>query len=156
MPEIRADLAQYYRVKAMFESVLGRNAFMRVKDCGALSEWRDNYIRLLKAVDVASQATVEVCDVEWRNELKELLAHGIKSLSTVKTIDELHADVAATLGELAFLQLGFVPRKHYLLENVPLTARNWKLNPVRSIQYVQNAEQRTLQNRLSESKNSSK
>lgn len=152
MPDIRADLSQYYAAKALFEQILGRAAFMRVKDYGPLSAWRENYTKLLRAVGVAAEATVEVADIEWKQEVSELLTRGIKRLATAKSIDELHAAAAATLGELAFLQLGFVPKGHYRVANVPLTGRNWKMNPVRTVQYVQSSEQRATQKRLSESK----
>ena len=152
MPDIRADLSQYYAAKALFEQVLGRAAFMRVKDYGPLSAWRENYTKLLRAVGVVVEVTVEVADVEWKQEVSELLKHGIKRLTTAKSIDELHAAAAATLGELAFLQLGFVPRGHYRVANVPLIGRNWKMNPVRTVQYVQSAEQRAAQKCLSKSK----
>ena len=152
MPDIRADLSQYYAAKALFEKILGRAAFMRVKDYGPLSAWRENYTKLLCAVGVAAKATVDVADVEWKQEISELLTRGIKRLVTAKSIDELHAAAAATLGELAFLQLGFVPKGHCRVANVPLTGRNWKMNPVRTVQYVQSAEQRAAQKRLSKSK----
>jgi hypothetical protein len=152
MATIRADLSQYYAAKALFERILGRSAFMRVKDYGPLSAWRDNYTRLLRAIDVAAEATVEVVDDEWKQEVHKLLTHGMLRLKTAKAIDELHAAAAATLGELAFLQLGFVPRGHSRAERMPLSPRHWKMNPVRSVQYVQSTEQRATQNRLSKSK----
>jgi hypothetical protein len=151
MPTIRADLSQYYAAKALFERILGRSAFMRVKDYGSLSAWRENYARLLRAIGLAVEATVEVADVEWKQEVNELLAHGIKRLKTAKAIDELHACAAATLGELAFLQVGFVPRGHRRTDNIPLSTRHWRMNPVRTVQYVQSAEQRATQVRLSKS-----
>lgn len=152
MSNIRADLSQYYAAKALFEKILGRAAFMRVKDYGPLSAWRENYTKLLRSVGVAVEATVEVADVVWKQEVSDLLTHGIKRLTTAKSIDELHAAAAATLGELAFLQLGFVPRGHDRVANVPLIGRNWKMNPVRTVQYVQSAEQRAAQKCLSQSK----
>ena len=144
MSDIRADLSQYYAAKALFEDILGHSAFMRVKDYGPLSAWRVNYTRLLRAVGIAAEATVEIVDAEWKQEVEESLTHGIKRLKNAKSIDELHAAAAATLGQLVFLQLGFVP-SHYRFEAVPLVARNWKLNPVRTVQYVQSAEQRATQ-----------
>lgn len=152
MSIIRADLSQYYAAKALFEQILGQTAFMRVKDYGPLSAWRENYIKLLRAIDVASEATVEVVDAEWKQEVSGLLAHGCKRLQHAKSIDELHALVAATLGELAFLQLGFIPRGHRSADNIPLTSRNWKMDAVRTVQYVQSNEQRATQNRLSKLK----
>ena len=152
MSIIRADISQYYAAKALFEQVLGRTAFMRVKDYGPLSAWCENYIKLLRAVGVAAEATVEIVDAEWKKEVGDLLAHGCQRLRHVKSIDELHAVAAATLGELAFLQLGFVPRGRHSADNIPLTSRNWKMNAVRTVQYVQSNEQRATQQRLSRSK----
>jgi len=152
MSIIRADLSQYYPAKALFEQVLGRTAFMRGKDYGPLSAWRENYIKLLRAIDVAAEATVEIVDAEWKQEVSDLLAHGCQRLRHVKSIDELHAVAAATLGELAFLQLGFVPRGHHNTDNISLTSRNWKMDAVRTVQYVQSKEQRATQERLSKSK----
>lgn len=149
MSEIRADLSQYYASKALFERILGRAAFLQVKDHGTLSDWRKNYTKLLKAIAVSVNATVEVADTEWRQEVHALLSRGTERLAKAKSIDELHAAAAATLGELAFLQLGFVPRGHHRAENIPLASRNWKLDPVRTVQYVQSEEQRTTQKRLS-------
>ena len=145
---LRADLAQYYPAKALFELVLGRSALLRVKDCGSLSSWRSNYSRLLRAIGMAAAATVDVVDPEWHTQFSQLLAHGIRRIQGAEAIDELHAAVAATLGELSLLQLGFVPRGHYRLDVVPILPRNWRLNPVRTVQYVQSAEQRATQVRL--------
>jgi hypothetical protein len=122
MSLIRADLSQYYPAKALFEQVLGRTAFMRVKDYGPLSAWRENYIKLLRAIDVAAEATVEIVDAEWKQEVSELLAHGCERLQHAQSIDELHAVAAATLGELAFLQLGLVPRGHRNTDNISTRA----------------------------------
>lgn len=152
MPTIRAELSQYYAVKALFEQVLGRTAFMHVKDYAPLSAWCKNYIKLLRALGVAIEATVEIVDAEWKQEVSDLIAHGYTRLQHAKSIDELHAVAAATLGELAFLQLGFVPRGHHNTDNIPLTSRNWKMNAVRTVQYIQSKEQRDTQERLSNSK----
>lgn len=152
MSIIRADLSQYYSAKMMFEQLLGRTAFMRVKDYGPLSAWCENYIKLLRALGVATEATVEIADAEWKQEVSDLLSHGCKRLQHAKSIDELHAVAAATLGELAFLQLGFVPKGHRNTDNISLASRNWKMNAVRTVQYVQSNEQRNTQQRLSRSK----
>lgn len=149
MSTIRSDLSQYYAAKALFEKILGQTAFMRVKDYGPLSAWRENYIKLLRAIDVATETTVEVVDTEWKQEVSGLLALGCKRLQHAKSIDELHSVAAATLGELAFLQLGFVPKGHRNVDNIPLTSRNWQMNAVRTVQYVQSNEQRATQQRLS-------
>ena len=80
MSIIRADLSQYYSAKMMFEQLLGRTAFMRVKDYGPLSAWCENYIELLRALGVATEATVEIADAEWKQEVSDLLSHDCKRL----------------------------------------------------------------------------
>ncbi len=149
MATVRADLSQYYAVKALFERILGRAAFVRLKEYAPTSAWRANYLRLLRAIAVAVDATVEVVDAEWRRDVNDLLKHGAERLKVAKSVDELHAVAAATLGELAFLQLGFVPRGHWRVETVPLAQRYWRMNHVRTVQYVQSDEQRATQSRLS-------
>jgi hypothetical protein len=81
--------------------------------------------------------------------VQDLLARGRDRARSAKSIDELLAGLAATLGELAFLQLGFVPRGHYREERIALVASNWKLNsPVRTVQYVQSRRQLAAQEEM--------
>lgn len=148
MHDIRANLSQYYASKALFEKVLGHSAFVRVKDGGSLAAWRENYCKLLRAIAISAESTVKVCDEEWATQVRLLLAHGIDRVKAAKTIDEIHASAAATLGELAFLQLGFVPQGHRFCENVRLVPQNWELTSVRTVQYVQSPGQRATQARL--------
>ncbi|QXZ08704.1 hypothetical protein KUF54_11590 [Comamonas sp. Y33R10-2] len=152
MSEIRSNLSQYYASKALFETVLGRDAFVRVKDFGSLAAWRENYSKLLGAIRVSVEATVKICDEEWKSQVALLLTHGLDGVKTAKSIDEIHASAAATLGELAFLQLGFVPLGHRTCKNIPLVPKNWDMSPVRTVQYVQSPTQRETQRSLRDKK----
>ena len=156
MAEIQPDLSQYYAAKALFETVLGRAAFASVKDYGSLQDWRRNYITLIRAISVAVDVTVQVVDAAWKEEVADLLGRGVERVTGAKTIDEIHAAAAATLGELAFLQLGFVPMGRYRIDRVSLNRRNWRMDPVRTVQYVQSAEQRSTQERLLKSRGKSR
>ena len=51
MAEIHADLSQYYSMKAVFEQILGKASFMKVKDYGSLSSWKAETVRLLKTIE---------------------------------------------------------------------------------------------------------
>jgi len=148
MTDIRADLHQYYPMKAVFEEILGKASFMKVKDYGPLKNWKAETVRLLKAVALSINATVEIADEEWKEEINAEIEHGILRAESSSEIDELFSGLAATLAKVVFLQIGFVPRGHRSVERVALTPRNWKLNPVRSVQYVQNEQQRATQKRL--------
>jgi hypothetical protein len=50
MTDIQADLSQYYPMKQLFETILGRASFARVKDYGPLSSWRAESDKLLMAI----------------------------------------------------------------------------------------------------------
>lgn len=156
VPTLQFDLQQYYPAKAMFEEVLGHNAFMRVKDYGSLAAWKDNYARVLKALGLAIRATVQVADQEWRDEVDSLLALGRKHIDSARSIDDLHASVAATVCRLSFLQVGHRPsrRRSHIRStrdglargpDLSLVLKNWKLDYVRSVQYVQSDEQKAMQ-----------
>ena len=155
MSIIRFDLSQYYPMKAIFERVLGKASFMKVKDCGSFSNWKVESIKLLKAIDLSIKATVEVADEEWKAEINTEIQHGILLVKNCNDIDELFASLAATLTKITFLQIGFFPKGHRNAERIALIPQNWKLNPVRSVQYVQSPSQKEAQLRLNLKKHSS-
>jgi len=148
MPEIRFDLGQYYSMKAVFEEVLGRDSFAKVKDCGSLKAWQSESVRLLKAISLAITATVHVHDEEWMTEIQGHVQHGISCIEASPEIDELFSTLAATLARITFLQIGFIPIGHRSIDRASLTPNLWKLDLVRSVQYVQNDEQRKTQRQL--------
>ena len=147
MSEIRFDLSQYYPMKAVFEEVLGQKSFAKIKDCGSLKTWKEESIRLLNALFASITATVLVCDDEWVTEIQTQILLGISRLSSSSEIDEMFSCLAATLARITFLQVGFIPTGHREIDRVPIAPRHWKLDLVRSVQYVQNSTQRLAQQR---------
>ena len=121
--------------------MLGHSSFLRVKEVAPLSQWKGECTRFLKALKTAAAATVEVADSAWRLQVSELLDHGLRRVSQASSIGELHAGLAATLGELCFLQLGSVPERTAVSRTIPINATYWHLGSFRSVQYVQTAEQ---------------
>ena len=105
MADIRADLSQYYAMKSLFERVLGRSSFTRVKDYAPLAVWKVEARRLIKAIALSIESTVLVVDDEWKDEVKSLLDHGVSRVEMSASVDQLFASLAATFGELAFLSL---------------------------------------------------
>jgi hypothetical protein len=85
-------------------------------------------------------------------EVKQLLDRGLSRIKSSTSIDQLFTSLAATLCELAFLQIGFVPRGHWRVDRIPLIAQNWRLTPVRTVQYVQSPTQRAAQARIRQRK----
>lgn len=147
MSDIRADLAQYYPLKAVLEKTLGRRSFSRVKDYAALPTWKAEITRLLSALQLSVEATVVVVDEPWKDEARRILDHGRQGVARATSIDELLACLSASLTELSFHQLGLVPRGHAHVESVPLRPKNWNLALLRTVQYVQTPAQKELQSK---------
>ena len=157
MAEIHADLSQYYPMKAVFEQILGKASFMKVKDYGSLSSWKAETVRLLKTIEYSIDITVEVADEDWRAEIHTEIQHGITTIQAASEIDELFSNLSAALVRVVFLQIGFLPLGHSILRYTPpLIPRNWKLNPVRSVQYVQSKQQLLTQRRIKEARGQSR
>jgi len=153
MVEIHADLSQYYSIKAVFEQILGKASFMKIKDYGSLAIWKAETVRLLKTIEYSIDTTVEVADEDWRGEIHTEIRYGITCIQSASEIGELFSNLSATLVKVVFLQIGFLPLGHSNLRfTPPLIPQNWKLNPVRSVQYVQSEQQRLAQKRIQEAK----
>ncbi len=148
MPGTRFDQSQYHAIKAVFEEVLGRESYAKVKDYGSINAWRVESKRLLKAISLSISTTVQVYDEDWMAEIQGHLQLGISLVESCSELDELFSALAAILARVTLLQIGLIPVGHRSIDRVPLTSGHWKLDPVRTVQYVQNDEQRKTQRRL--------
>jgi hypothetical protein len=137
-----AGLAEHYALKALFERILGRASFMRVKEYAPLSAWKSESSRFLKALNTAMRTTVLVADKTWRDQVNELIEMGKSRVARAESVSELHAGLAATLGELSFLQLGYVPDNTAASKTIPVNSIYWDMSAHRSVQYVQSDQQR--------------
>jgi hypothetical protein len=144
---IRADLSQYFPLKAAFEEILGRATYSKLKDYGSIGDWRRESVRLLTALDLAISASVQVADDAWRSDIAAEIQHGIGHVRKATEIDELFAALSSALARVAFLQVGLIPRGHRNLERVSLVPAHWRLDSFRSAQYVQSSAQRDAQER---------
>jgi hypothetical protein len=140
MSAIRADMSQYYPMKAVLEQVLGRAAYRKLKETGTLKDWKEESTRLLQAIELSIKVTVQVADSVWRKDIQNAIAHGKALLASSKSIDEMFSSLSATLIRVIFLQLGFMPNRMHM-DRVTLTERNWQLDVHRSVQFVQNEQQ---------------
>ena len=151
-----SGLSEHYALKALVERVLGRDAFLRVKEYAPLSAWKKETERLLKVLRRSIQLTVEVADSDWRMEVDELLGRGLSRIKAAPSIGELHAGLAATLGELAFLQVGAVPEYSGRTSSPPVNSPYWHLGFIRSVQYVQTPLQSAQASKLRARREASK
>jgi hypothetical protein len=147
---MRINIEDSLGLKNLFENLFGRKAWRDLKESIDIQRWKKYCSRLLSAIEVSVQATVQVADEEWFNELSSEVEHGKEMIKLSEDFEQLFAALAASLGTISFLQLGLVP-KRLTQENITLRhPTNWKLDRYRSVQYVQNEEQRkNLHNKLS-------
>ncbi|OOE74022.1 hypothetical protein [Salinivibrio sp. ML290] len=131
-----------YSLKHLFENCFGRKAWHELKHCTDLAIWKKYCTRLLSAIEVSAKATVEIADEVWFEELSGEVGHGKDMVQLSQDFEQLFSNLAASLGAISFLQLGLVPRR-LTVDSVTLRhPSNWKLDRYRSVQYVQNSEQR--------------
>jgi hypothetical protein len=139
---IHFDSTQFYAMKAFLERTLGHPIYLKLKDYAPLKEWQKAIIRLLDAMELAINSTVEVADQEWRDDIAEAIQLGRDLIKGSEKIGNLFAVLSATLTQVVFLQIGLMPSRPFHGKTVPLTADFWTLNRHRSVQYVQTAAQR--------------
>ena len=137
-----SGLSEHYALKALFERVLGHESFLHVKEYAPLSAWKLQASRLLKVLARSIELSVMVADDDWRSEVNELLDRGVARVKAAPSVSELHASLAATLGELAFLQIGLVPDNQGQRKAPPVNSIHWNLALARSVQYVQSSQQK--------------
>jgi hypothetical protein len=140
MEHIHYDMSQFYPLKAMFEQLFGKRCYQRLKETAGLADWKTETLRLLRAIEVALNTTVQVTDDAWREEIEQVLKLGRSHIAGAKSAAELFANLSATLGRLVFLQIGYLPTRSSF-ETVSLAPRNWKLDAIRTVQYVQSKPQ---------------
>jgi hypothetical protein len=139
-----------YVLKHLFENLFGKKAWYDVKHSTDIAKWKKYCDRLLSAIEVSANATVQIADDHWFDELAREVSHGKKLIKLSEDFEQLFANLAGSLGNISFLQLGLIPTR---LSQASITLRhscNWQLDHYRSVQYVQNQQQMTnLQNKLS-------
>lgn len=145
-----------YALKHLFESLFGRDAWLEIKHSTDLRQWKKYSVRVLSALEVSAKATIQVVDEEWFSQFTSIIEHGKSRVNSSKDFEQLFANLAASLGEVSFLQLGMMPKRS-TQENISLRHQgNWKLDCYRSVQYVQNAEQLTATHNLSVERDAAK
>ena len=148
---LRADMNQFYGMKAVLEQVLGHPVYLRLKETATMTDWRKQTDRLLDAIALAITSTVVVAYQEWRGDIAAAIRRGQEAINRSDTISELFAALSVALTRIVFIQIGRMPSQYVfdraqfgrrLRRTAPLTAEFWTLNQYRSVQYVQTAAQR--------------
>jgi hypothetical protein len=139
MPQ-RHDLAQNYAIKAAIEQLLGQQAWLDLKETTSVDTWRSYIEKVIEAVEVSIDQTVEVRDEAWLADVLSNLAYGREAVGNATDVDTILSAFTATLLRQVFLQIGFWPDRQNSLK-VTLAPSNWRLNQFRNVQYVQTPKQ---------------
>lgn len=146
---MRYNMEDGYALKHLFENLFGQKAWLDIKHSSDLAKWKKYCTRLLSAIEVSARATIQIVDDQWLIELAAEVEHGKSLVKLSEDFEQLFANLAGSLGNISFLQLGHIPTR---LTQDSVTLRhpsNWNLDCYRSVQYVQNQEQQeNLNNRL--------
>ena len=139
---IRYDMSQFYSMKDVMEQLFGKRVYLRLKETANLKDWKDSTIKLLNAIQLASESSIAVADNDWRKEITDAVKLGVKLISSADHVSDLFSSLAATLTRIAFVQIGCMPNHRSQQKTVPLTKEWWTLRRFRSVQYVQSEAQK--------------
>jgi len=140
--ELRYDMQQFYPLKAALEELLGHRAYLHLKETATLRDWKEQIRKLIQAIKIAIKSTVEIADDDWFEDIDKILELADGLISASNNVTGLFANLSAALARLVFIQIGFLPLGRQRIDSVRLTKEWWTLNKVRTVQYVQNNEQR--------------
>ena len=132
---------RYFSFKSALENLFGTEAWYALKETNHIPTWRKWAQKSLKAIRLSIHDTVQICDDEWINEIDDLIEDGIGSLNTCKSIDEITADLSATLLKVSLLQIGKIPQRKGSLGKFQLRSGKWRLDQYRTVAYLQTKEQ---------------
>lgn len=85
---------------------------------------------------------MKVADPDWHKAIESVLDLGRDRVKGARTAPDLFAGLTATLTEIVFNQIGFMPTRSRRNEIVPLKKEFWEMNNFRTVQYVQTVEQK--------------
>jgi hypothetical protein len=137
-------LEEAYDLKSLVEKLFGRRAWSEVKNSNSLRTWRKYGSRILSAIEKSASLTVTIADSDWHDELHVLVEQAKARLKKADNTEVLFASLAASLAKISFHQLGRVPDNRTISEVTLRDRSQWVLNSYRSIQYVQDSQQRLI------------
>lgn len=137
---LQYDTTHRIAIKSALEELLGREAWYELKESTSLTPWRRNVLKAIQAIRLSITATISIRDEEWAIEIEKNLARGEDGVRASKDIDELLAHFEATLLRQVFLQIG-LGLNFQGRPGLSLRKENWRLDSLRSVQYVQSSQQ---------------
>jgi hypothetical protein len=139
---LKHQMSQFYSLKSTMEALFGHPMYMELKETTDLAVWRRAMKKLLDAVEVSIRHSVKVVDADWHKAIEDVINLGRERVKCARTAPDLFAGLTATLTEIVFTQIGFMPSRSRRNEMVPLKKEFWEMNNFRTVQYIQTAEQK--------------
>ena len=139
---LKHQMSQFYSLKSTMEQLFGNPMYLSLKETTDFTVWRKAMKKLLSAVDVSVKASIKVADDDFYQRMERVIDKGKQRVANAETTAELFAGLTATLSEVVFTQLGFMPTRSTRDKMVPLSREYWSMNNFRTVQYVQTPEQR--------------
>jgi hypothetical protein len=130
-----------YALKSAVEDLLGKKAWLDLKETTSAITWRRYVLKLIDAIELSIDTTVLIKDADWMLDVRSNLNHGRELARIATSPEDAIAALSATLLKQVFLQLGFSPSRK-LIDAVPLKATHWDFSAFRSVQYVQSPQQK--------------
>lgn len=144
-------IERFYSLKSVFEAIWGENTYRHLKHCSNIKEWKEYATKTLKVSLIAIEENVKIKDDDWQKEIEEIINNGLDGIKSCTSFDCLLSCISSTYIRLSFCQIGFLPITRYDRRST-LRRSEWKLDMIRSVQYVQSNDQKQCQekyNRMS-------
>ena len=140
--EIVSEYTTALALKSLFERVLGKKEWKKLKDHRSIGPWRKAITKILRASKLAIEVNVQVADDDWLKEARAIIDRALEKIKTETSVVEMLSVLSSTSIELSFHQIGFCPTRHPTKNARPVAA-DWTISRFRSVNYVQNHEQKT-------------
>jgi hypothetical protein len=131
-------LEEAYGMKFLAKSLFGNKAWLKVKHSTDVKTWKKYALGILSAIETSAETTVEIADDEGFYDLLSWVEFGQNSIKGADNTEMVFASLAPTLANINFHQSGLVPSNVFQKQVTLRHKINWKLDALRSVQYVQN------------------
>jgi len=137
-------IERFYSLKSVFEAIWGVNTYLHLKHCSDIKKWKEYATKTLKVSLIAIHKTVKIKDDDWQKEIEEIINDGLNNIKSCTSFDCLFSCISSTYIRLSFCQIGFLPVPT-IYRRFTLRHSEWKLDMIRSVQYVQSNGQKQYQ-----------
>jgi hypothetical protein len=129
----------------MIENIFGSEAWYALKESNHLPTWKKQLAKVVCAIHLSIQASVEIYDQDWMMEINQAVDLGKARIKESTDIEEAISSLAATFINISFLQVGLMPNRQGSSSKIPFRKENWKLSQYRTVIYFQNNQQKEQQ-----------